>query len=111
MFLDMRHPGGGQSGKEIAGRGHTGGRGTSQYNSPSPATAASSSSVVAPSASSAHPPQQHYPSEEEDLHQSEEEVEPPCPGDRTFVSIDRVRYNLNSSTQLKGINVILIAMV
>ena len=29
VFLDMRHAGGGRSGRETAGRGRTGGRGTS----------------------------------------------------------------------------------
>ena len=53
----MRHPGGGQSGRETAVRGRTGGRKNSQHSSPSTATAMSSSSTVAPSASFVHPPQ------------------------------------------------------
>ena len=93
----MRHPGGGQSGREIASRGRTGGRGTSHYSSPSPATGVSSSNAMAPSYSSAHHPEQHYPSEEEDLDEAEEEVQPTSPEDRVFVKIDTERYNLNSS--------------
>ena len=97
----MRHPSGGQSGKEIAGRGRTGGRGTS-HSSPSAATRASSASVVAPSCSSAHPPEQHYRSEEEDLGDAEEEVQPSHPDARVVVQIDMDRYNLSSSTRHKG---------
>ena len=104
-FLDMRHPGGGRSGREIAGRGRTGGRGTS-HSSPSAATGASSSSSVAPSCSSAHPPKQHFRSEEEDLSDAEEEVPPAHPEDCIVGQIDRDRYNLSSSTRLKGFNVI-----
>ena len=101
LFLDMRRPGGGRSGREIAGRGRTGGRGTS-HSSPSAATEASSSSVVAPSYSSAHPPEQHYRSEEKDLGDAEEEVLPTHPDARVVVQIDTDRYNLSSSTRHKG---------
>ena len=97
LFLDMRHSIGGRSGREIAGRGRTGGRGTS-HSSPSATTRASSSSAVAPSCSSAHPLEQHYRSEEEDLGDVEEEVPPTHPEDRTVVQIDRDKYNLSSST-------------
>ena len=102
LFLDMRHPEGGRSGREIAGRGRTGGRGTSHHSSPSPATGASLSSAVAPSSSSAHPPEQHYQSEEEDLGDAEEEVQPSHPDARVVVQIDRDKYNLSSSTRHKG---------
>ena len=66
---------------------------------------------MAPSSSSAHPPEQHFPSEEEDLDEAEEEVQPTRPQDRIFVKIDTDMYTLNSSTRLKGFNMILIAIV
>lgn len=105
LFLDMRHSVGGRSGRDIAGRGRTGGRGTSR-SSPSAGTGPSSASGVAPSCSSAHPPEQHYRSEEEDLGDAEEEVQPSDPNARIVVKIDRDRYNLSSLHDIKGFNVI-----